>query len=233
MNILYIVPYVPSLVRVRPYHLIRGLGLTVPRTAVFNDRHAIRRLARGFPFPAILKPDTGGSGAGVRFVGSRRELERLLDDAPELFESDQVLLLQEFIASPDGSIVRTEFVDGEFMYAMRVRATNTFNLCPADGCDRPPVEQGVETAVAFEHEPDIPAEAVSEARTIVRAAGLAFGGVEYIEGHDGRRYYYDINATSVYRADMQAAAGTDAMATLVSLIERETAQAGAVALAAA
>ncbi|MFV2044546.1 MAG: glycosyl transferase family 1, partial [Anaerolineales bacterium] len=26
MNILYIVPYVPSLVRVRPYHLIRGLS---------------------------------------------------------------------------------------------------------------------------------------------------------------------------------------------------------------
>ena len=210
--------------KIAQYQLIGDLGLALPRTAVFNNRQAIRALADDFPFPAILKPDTGGSGAHVRFVNSRESLERLLDGEPDLFGPDHILLLQEFIASPDGAIVRTEFVDGELLFAMRVRPTNTFNLCPADGCERPPADAGDEADVSFELYRDIPAEAVAQSREIVRAAGLDVGGVEYIETAEGRRYFYDINATSVYRSEIVAASDVDAMDRLVSFIEREAAK---------
>ncbi len=205
--------------KVAQYQLIRDLGLRVPQTAVFNDRQAIRTLASDFPFPAILKPNTGGSGAHIRFVGSRAELYRVLDEEPDLFGPDHVLLLQEFITSPDGSVVRMEFVGGELLFAMRVRPENTFNLCPADGCERPPVDEADEVDVLFEHATDVPEEAIREARAIVKAAGLDVGGVEYIESRDGRRHFYDINATSVYRPDIVAASGVDATRRLVSFIE--------------
>ena len=211
--------------KVAQYQLIRELGLTVPKTAVFNDRQAIKALADDFPFPAILKPNTGGSGAHIRFVGSREHLDRLLDEEPDLFGPDHVLLLQEFITSPDGSIVRLEFVGGKLLFAMRVRPENTFNLCPADGCERPPVDSEAETDVLFEHAADIPEDAVAQARAIVRAARLDVGGVEYIESRDGRRYFYDINATSVYRPDIVAASGVDAMGRLISFIEQEVGRA--------
>ncbi len=207
--------------KVAQYQLIRDLGLALPRTVAFNSRGAIRSLAHDFPFPAILKPDTGGSGANVRFVGSREALDELLDHEPDLFGPDHVLLLQEFVVPADGTIVRTEFVDGEFLFGMRVRPNNTFNLCPADGCERPPAEAGSEADVSFELYRDIPDEAVAQSREIVRAAGLDIGGVEYIETAEGRRYFYDINATSVYRSDIVSASGVDAQGKLGAFIERE------------
>ena len=121
-------------------------------------------------------------------------------------------------------MVRTEFVDGEFLVALKMRPTNTFNLCTADGCERPPASQsedGGEHTVEFEHYADIPADAVAEARAIVQETGLDVGGVEYIESSDGQRYFFDINAPSVYRADVVEAAGVDAMAKFVDFIERE------------
>jgi glutathione synthase/RimK-type ligase-like ATP-grasp enzyme len=205
--------------KVAQYQLIRELGLQVPKTAVFSGPGALRRLADDFPFPAILKPDTGGSGVGIRFVGSRRELERLLEAEPELTQTDSVLLLQEFVSAPDGTIMRMEFVGDELIYSMRVLPENTFNLCPADGCERPPADGDGEADATFEHAPDVSDDAVAEARAIVRTAGLDIGGVEYIETADGTRWFYDINATSVYRSDIAAAAGVNAMDRLVDHIE--------------
>ncbi len=210
--------------KVAQHLLIRSLGLSAPKTAVFNNREAVRTLLDRFPFPAILKPDTGGSGAYIRYVPSREYLEYLLRDEDELFGPDHVLLLQEFITPADGTIVRTEFVDREFLFALKVRPMNTFNLCPADGCERPPAGQSEgdgEPTVDFEHYSDISPDAVAEARAIVQKAGLDVGGVEYIESSDGQRYFFDINAPSVYRPDIVQAAGVDAMTKFVDFIERE------------
>jgi len=199
--------------------LLRRLGVRTPQSWVFNHPQQVHELGE-FPFPAIVKPDVGGSGAGVRRVESHAELIALAQNEPDLFGPDHLLVLQEFI--PSDAIVRTEFVDADLVYATRVIATNTFNLCPADGCERLPADASLAPpTVEFVPYPEVPASAVAQAREVVRAAGLDVGGVEYIETAAGDRVFFDINATSVYRTDVSEALDVDGFAMLVDFIERE------------
>ena len=206
--------------------LLRRLGMTTPATIMFNSVGRIGALARGFPFPALLKPDCGGSGAYIRRARSYEHLMSLLGTERDLFGPNHLLLLQAEFACGDKTIVRTEFIDGELVYAMRVRPRNTFNLCPAECCHRQAADpsSSEEPSVQFEAYAHIPAAAVAEARRIVEAARLDVGGVEYAELEDGTRSFYDINATSVYRPEIGARVGVDAPGMLAAFLQRELAE---------
>ncbi|MEC9476151.1 MAG: hypothetical protein VX764_03855 [Planctomycetota bacterium] len=203
--------------------LMNSLGVDVPRTEVVSSCDAARELIPGLSFPLILKPDTGGSGAFVRRIENEGHLEAMLDDE-EVFAPGHLMLLQELVVPADGSIARVEFVDGECLFAMKVKPQNTFNLCPAEGCPRNPIEQGIEPDASFEPWTDVPAEAVAQAREILRAAQLDIGGVEWMDTADGRRCFIDINATSVYREDIQKATDVNGFLKVCGYLGRELAK---------
>src|SRR5206468_127220 len=73
-------------------------------------------------FPAILKPNQGGSGARMFKVETLAGLEDLLAAQPDLWLPDNLLLLQEYLPhdARGTGIVRMEFLGGELLYAMRV-----------------------------------------------------------------------------------------------------------------
>ena len=80
---------------------------------------------------------------------------------------------------------------------------------------------GEQPRVEFEPYPDIAPAAVAQARRIVTAANLEVGGVEFVESGNGTAWFYDINATSIYRREIADAVEVDAMGKLVDFIERE------------
>ena len=43
--------------------------------------------------------------------------------------------MQEYIKPKTSTIVRTEFVDSKFLYAVQVDTSKGFELCPADECN--------------------------------------------------------------------------------------------------
>ena len=104
--------------------LMHGLGIAHPRSMAFNDVDTV--LARwGDRWPALIKPEQGGSGARMYLVQSPAELRRLLGRAeqagPDLWFPDNLLLLQEYFpVDPSRGIVRMEFLGGKLLYAMRV-----------------------------------------------------------------------------------------------------------------
>src|SRR5690349_15237813 len=49
--------------------LLRELGIPTPRSWTFNDVGALRARAAEIRFPALLKPEQGGSGARIMLVG--------------------------------------------------------------------------------------------------------------------------------------------------------------------
>jgi glutathione synthase/RimK-type ligase-like ATP-grasp enzyme len=213
--------------------LLNTLGIDTPRSITFNDVGALRRFADRIQWPAILKPDQGGSGARIHVVESFAEVESIFAADPSIWQPDNLFLLQEYLPhDPERGIVRLEFVGGELLYAMRVVTHGRFNLCPSPVCnpdegsgicevpveaDAPPVE--------FYPYPDVPREAVETAKAIVRAARLDVGGIEYLETPDGRRVFYDINANSNLRPSVAGAFGFDPFDRVVMYLENELAKA--------
>jgi len=206
--------------------LFERLRLPYPRTVVVNHREQLTKLAERLRFPVLLKPNVGGSGAGIVRFGSRAELEAATDGAH--LGPDGTALLQEYVEPAEGAIVRVEILDDEYLYAIRiVRRADDFNLCPADLCAVPTSPDPlaacpVTTTPALEVTRfEAPKEAIEGARRITRAAGIDVGGVEYLVGAtDGQRYFYDVNATSNFVADAPAVLGFDPFPRFADFIVR-------------
>ena len=208
--------------------LLRTLGIDTPRSITFNDPAALRRYADRIEWPAILKPDQGGSGARIHVVESLEHVETILAADPGLWLPENLFLLQELLPhDPAHGIIRLEFLGGELLYAMRVKTHGRFNLCPSPVCN-PDEGAGVcevpaESAPPVEFYPyaEVPREAVATARRIAEAAGLDVGGIEYLETPDGRRVFYDINANSNLRPSIAASFGFDPFERVVTFLECE------------
>lgn len=208
---------------------MQRLGIDHPRSIAFNDVAALAPRAHEIGFPAILKPDQGGSGARMFKVESMDEVAYLLRTQPELWLPDNLLILQEYLPhdAPNRGIIRMEFLGGELLYAMRVRSDGAFNLCPSEVCH--PGDDGEslcelpattpKMAPVFEPFPEVPAEAVAIGKKLFEIGHLDVGGIEYLETDDGRRVFYDINANSNLRRPVAAAFGFDPFERVVDFLQ--------------
>jgi len=204
--------------KARQVALFARLGLAHPRTRVIDDAAAAPGAAEGLAYPLLVKPNVGGSGAGIQSFASRDEL---LAGVPGLeLGLDGTALVQEQVPAEGDQIVRIEILNGEFLYAIRILLMpGSFNLCPADYCELPGVADGVSgRGLPIEaYEP--PADVVDDAKQIVAAAGMDVAGVEYlVDARTGRPTFYDLNALSNFVADAPNVLGFDPFENLVDLI---------------
>ena len=212
--------------------LLRTLGIDCPRSITFNDPRALHAYAAEIRWPALLKPDQGGSGARIQMVDSLAHVEAIFSRDPGMWLPDNLFVLQEYLPhDPERGITRLEFLGDELLYAMRVVTHGRFNLCPSPVCNPEDGDGACEIPevvpappVEFYPFPEVPKEAVETARRIARAAGLDVGGVEYLESPDGRRVFYDINANSNLRPSVAAAFGFDPFERVVDYLERQLAR---------
>jgi len=205
--------------------LMQRLGIPHPRTLAFNDVDAA--LAHwGDHWPALLKPEQGGSGARMYLLREADDLLRLLRDQPHLWLPDNLLMLQEYFDFDSSQgIVRMEFLGGELLYAMRVVSHGGFNLCPSEVCNP---ESGASQCEVPAHEPpkpvefhpyqSVPSTALETGKNLMAAGGLDVGGIEYLEARDGRLIFYDINANSNLRAPIAQAFGFDPFERVVDFL---------------
>jgi glutathione synthase/RimK-type ligase-like ATP-grasp enzyme len=209
--------------------LLHTLGIDTPWSVTFNDVQALRAYEDRVRWPAILKPDQGGSGARIHVVESLAHVESILAADPGLWLPENLLLLQEYLPhDSEQGIVRLEFLGGELLYGMRVITHGRFNLCPSPVCNPDEGEGACEVPAAEPAPPvefypyrDVPEDAVATAARIVKAAGLDVGGIEYLDTPDGRRVFYDVNANSNLRPSVAAAFGFDPFERVVDFLERE------------
>ena len=216
------------------YSLMARLGIRHPATRVLSRAEQAPAAARALRFPLLIKPNIGGSGAGIESFATIDELEEAVRAGRLTFGIDHVALLQEHVPARDESIVRIEIVGGEFLYAIRLLLTpGTFNLCPADYCELPGMADGVSgRGLPIEaYEP--PGELIAQAKRLVAAAGMDVGGVEYlVSDRDGEAYFYDVNALSNFVADAPNVIGFNPYVNLADLVVERAGRQGAAVTAA-
>jgi hypothetical protein len=210
--------------------LLQHLGLPYPRARVINHPSQAPDAARGLQFPVVVKPNIGGSGAGVRRYETAAGLEQAARSAALDLGIDHTALVQEYLPADAQRIVRVEVLGGRYLYAIRIYTPgDNFNLCPADVCQTVGGAELVRAACPVDaprnnlrvegYSP--PPEIVAQVECIMRAAHIDVGGVEYlIDARDGRLSYYDINALSNFVADAPRVVGFDPFARLVDYLAR-------------
>lgn len=231
----------------RQLDLFEELGVPYPRARVIHDPLQAPRAARALRFPVVLKPNVGGSGAGIRRFDEPEVLSEAARSGTLDLGVDGTALVQEFIPARSGRIIRVEVMNDRVLYAIAVRVSGEdFNLCPADICQdgaegSDADASGLEVGGACPAEGtsdtgdgagdrvmavDVPPEVEDMVRRIVRAGGMQIGGVEYLtDDRDGRRYFYDVNALSNFVADAPRIVGFDPFVDLVDWLEAEWSQA--------
>jgi hypothetical protein len=207
--------------------LFKKLGLKFPKAVVVNHVSQLTDAAKAIGFPLAVKPNIGGSGAGIIRFESMAALEEAIDNNAIDLGIDHTALVQEFIPIRGGHINRVETLNGKFLYAIKVHTSGeSFNLCPAEICQVPqpaPVQAVGEVCVTTAAKKGIkvepftpPAEVIAAVERIVVEAKIDVGGIEYmIDDRTGEVLYYDINALSNFIADAQNVIGFDPFENLV------------------
>jgi glutathione synthase/RimK-type ligase-like ATP-grasp enzyme len=216
--------------KARQLTLLEGLGLPYPKARVINHASRAVEAAAGLRFPVVVKANVGGSGAGIVRYDTPEALKNAADANTLDFGVDHTALVQEYVPARGGHITRVETLGGKFLYAIKVFTTGeSFNLCPADICQRADGVELVRSAcpvdapkTGLKVEGYTPPPNVIEAcEKIMQTAGIDVGGIEYmIDERDGRLAYYDVNALSNFVADAKNVVGFDPFAKLVDYLEK-------------
>ena len=194
-----------------------SLGLDYPKARVINQLSQVMGAAEAIGYPLVVKPNIGGSGAGIERFDSPDQLKKAVEENRLSFGMDQTALVQECFTPRDGIITRVEVLGGKFLYGIQIHTTgDTFNLCPGDICQSTKGEELARTICPVDAPKNglkvegyaPPRQVVQNVERIMQEAGIEVGGIEYvIDDRDGRLLYYDVNALSNFVADPERIVG--------------------------
>jgi len=210
---------------------LEKLGLPYPKAHVINHPAQALAAAEAIGYPVVLKPNIGGSGAGIERFSSPEQLRAAVDASRLYFGIDSTALVQEAFTPRNGIITRVEVLGGKYLYAIRIHITGeTFNLCPADICQNTRGEElrriacpvdAPKTGMKVEGY-DAPRQVIKDVERIVELAGVEVGGIEYVfDERTGQQLYYDVNALSNFVADPVRVIGFNPYARLADFLIEE------------
>ncbi len=207
--------------------IFSSLGLHCPRAiAIYRAEDSVAA-AENIGYPVIIKPNLGGSGAGVAKYDNFTELRAAIKMKSVDLGVDRTGIVQEYIES-DGFVYRVEILGEQLFYSIRQPIQEgSFNYCAADGCaaDTAPVDE----SEAFEfcvmdEEPRIevykPGQAVVDnAIRIIKSCSADVGGVEFlVDQKTGQPCYYDFNPYSNFVSNGEALLGFSPEQTYIGFI---------------
>ncbi|MGM0837062.1 MAG: ATP-grasp domain-containing protein [Bacillota bacterium] len=215
-----------ELSKVNQYTALEKQGIRTPETIAAVGKTNIIEAAKKIEAEAfITKHNRAGKGLGVQLFQSTASLEEYLYGSTFEEPVDGITLIQEYIESPESYITRCEFVDGKFLYAVRVDTSEGFELCPADACQIGdlfcPVGEEVEEKPKFRIVEDFADPIIEKYEAFLKENNIQVAGIEFIRDANGEIFTYDVNTNTNYNADAEKVAGKFGMLQLAKLLGEE------------
>lgn len=210
--------------KLKQYLALQASGIRTPKTiGAVGKENIIKAAEKLNEFPFIIKHNRAGKGLGVRLIYSIKELRDYVN-GPEFEDSiDGLSLIQQYIKSPDGHIVRSEFIGREYFYAVKVDSSDGFELCPADACQIGPDGEIIAEESKFSIIDRLPEDQINGYKAFMNAQGIDVAALEFITDEKGDVYTYDVNTNTNYNEDAEKEAGQFAMLELAKYLKSELA----------
>ena len=213
--------------KVNQYMALNNIGIATPKTLAAVGKNHIVETAKQLGMESfITKHNRAGKGQGVQLFHSIDALQAYVD-GPNFEEPvDGITLIQQYVKAPTPHIIRHEFIDGKFFYAVKVDTSEGFELCPADACAVDDLfcptdgEEGTPKAM-FEILNDYRPDFIDQYEVFLQENDVRVAGIEAIQDVDGNIYTYDVNTNTNYNSDAEAAADQFAMLELARYLRRE------------
>jgi hypothetical protein len=217
-----------ELSKVLQYTALNAAGIQTPKTIATVGKTQLRQAAAELGEQSfITKHNRAGKGLGVRLFHSQEGLREYIDGPSFEEPVDGITLIQQYIQAPEPSITRCEFINGKFLYAVRVDTSEGFELCPADACQIddlfcPAGESTAEVArPKFEIIEGFNEPIIEKYEQFLKDNNIKVAGIEFIRNREGEIFTYDVNTNTNYNADAEKLAGTFGMLELARVLKEE------------
>ena len=201
------------------YAAFHKAGLLTPMTIAVPSREEIVEAYQSLPFDDVItKHNRAGKGLGVQLLKSEKAVLEYINSNSFAESIDGLTLVQQYVQPSDNTITRVEFIGREFFYAVKVDASNGFELCPADFCT---LDEGFCATEADNKFPFAILEdfentsagktLLPKMKAVMENEHLDVAGFEFVTDTSGRHFCYDINTNTNYNTDAEKRASKFAM----------------------
>ena len=195
--------------KIRQYQQLEQFSIKTPKTFCAIKKEDLIKGANRIGFPLISKHNRAGKGLGVRKFDNEVALKDYIFGNDFEASPDGITLLQEYVYAPSQSIIRMEFVNSKFLYAVEVDTSQGFELCPADACG---IESNCPTEDfnKFKINGNFSIPNINDFEDFLRGNDIGIAGIEIIFDENGSCWTYDVNTNTNYNSKAEEQADQNA-----------------------
>ncbi len=204
------------------YKELKKEEIKTPHTVYANNKKTLLNLGKKFPLPFLTKHNRAGRGLGIKLFYDYLSFERYVNSNDFENSIDGITLLQKYIKPKTNTIIRTEFINQKFLYAVQVDASKSFQLCPADVCNLeeeycPTNSTGNKFMILDNFSNPI----LEKYQKVLKNNSIEIAGIEFLEDSEGQLYTYDINVNTNYNSIAESLSEKKGMRTIANYLKKE------------
>ena len=197
-------------------------NIKIPNTVYAKGKEKLLYLGKNFKLPFLTKHNRAGRGLGIKLFYDYSNFEQYINSDKFEDSRDGITLLQEYIKPKTDTIIRTEFVGSEFLYAVQVDTSKGFELCPADDCNlEDEYCPANATGNKFMILEDFSNPILGGYQTVLKNNHIEIAGIEFLEAINGQLYTYDINTNTNYNSIAENLCDLSGMKAIADFLKSE------------